>query len=99
MSPSCPVTSDLQWNYEQPRTTDLMPRTAPEPPATKLPLLHAMEERAGERKNAFNPTGHVALPERIALSPALSHSFVVGEGENLGGQCADSPRTPFVTFW
>jgi hypothetical protein len=53
--------------------------TALEISATKLPLLHEMEERAGERKHVWVESGVM-----VTLSPALSRSFVAGEGETLG---------------
>ena len=54
--------------------------TALEISATKLPLLHEMEERAGERKHVWVESGVM-----VTLSPALSRSFVAGEEETIRG--------------
>ena len=53
-----------------------------------------MEERAGERRRSVLAPAPVLLNE-MTLSPALSHSFVVGEGEKSGQRLDASPDNAF----
>jgi hypothetical protein len=48
-----------------------------------------MEERAGERRHVCRSPRDIPS-NRTTLSPALSRSFVAGEGEDRG-QCTDAP--------
>ncbi|MDB6020834.1 MAG: hypothetical protein JWQ04_691 [Pedosphaera sp.] len=75
------------------------PRTAPELAASRPPLLHAMEERAGERRRCL-PKPTSVFANKISLSPALSHSCVVGEGEASGAVrgCAHRNRQRIFTL-
>jgi hypothetical protein len=71
-----------------------MPTSLVKSAAMALPLLHEMEERAGERRRSVLAPAPVLLNE-MTLSPALSHSFVVGEGEKSGQRLDASPDNAF----
>jgi len=63
---------------------------APWIPATGLPLLHEMEEEGRGEEARLGASRCDFLPNRTTLSPALSRSFVAGEGDDHG-QPMDAP--------
>jgi len=67
-----------------------MPTSLVKSAAMALPLLHEMEERAGERRRSVLAPAPVLLNEMT-----LSHSFVVGEGEKSGQRLDASPDNAF----
>jgi hypothetical protein len=77
------------------RELDTKPQrdTASEIAATELPLLHKMEERAGGEEARLGQSPRDILLNRPTLSPALSRSFVAGEGAEQE-QCTDAPLMP-----